>query len=116
MKKGDVVTIDDSSYSFTVMSDGRLEHHAGEVQKERWVIVAAECVLPAEWDRYCSAQHNDTIVQGQTSGKIAFVQQRFCRLPKPTHSVMVDIVLHPGYGMGGQMAEISDELYKQIKK
>lgn len=81
MKKGDIVTINDSSYSLTVMNDGRLEHHAGEVQKERWIIIAVQCNLPAEWDRYCCEQYNDTIVQGQTSEKIAFVQQRFCCMP-----------------------------------
>ena len=81
MKKGDIVTINDSSYSLSVMNSGRLEHHAAEVQEGYWIVVALQCVLPAEHHMYCHEQYNNTIVQSQTSGKIVFVQQRFCRTP-----------------------------------
>lgn len=113
MKKGDVVTIQDSSYSFAIV-DGFLEHHPGEVQKECQVIIAVDCDLPADWGCHGGSllQRNDTIVRGQISGKITFVQQRFCH---SVHKVMIDCV----YGncvMYGQIIEISDKLYQEIKR
>lgn len=118
MKKGDVVTIKDSSYSFMIVDDS-LEHHAGEVQKERQIIIAVDCDLPAYGGYYSgtSRQRNNTIVRGQLSGRITFVQQRFCRLIAPTHKVMVDLKQEgPIIFLSGNIVEISDELYKQIKK
>lgn len=114
MKKGDVVTIKDSSFSLAIVDDS-LEHHPGEVQKERQIVIAINCDLPGEnWQG--EIYHNNAIVRGQISGRITFVQQRFCHLIAPTHKVMVDIIFNPGYGVGGRVIEISNELYKEIKK
>ena len=115
MKKGDVVTVDDSSYSFTIVN-GYLEHHPGGVQEENQIVIATNCDLPTDDGYgYSGSRHNDTIVRGQTSGKIAFVQQRFCHLVSPKHKVMVDIRQDSGW-MYGQIVEISDKLYKEIKR
>ena len=114
MKKGDVVKIDDSSYSLTMVGD-HLEHHPGEVQKEHWIVIAVNCSLPAETDQYSMNQRNNAIVQSRTSGKIAFVQQRFCHLVLPKHKVMIDIE-QISYAICGNVIEISDKLYKEIKR
>ncbi|KKM73602.1 hypothetical protein LCGC14_1408870 [marine sediment metagenome] len=81
MKVGDIVTFTDSSFSFTIVKD-RLEHHSGELQRENWIVIAMNCVLPVEDIRYSGKhQHNDAIVQGQSTGIIVFTQERFFRLP-----------------------------------
>lgn len=116
MKKGDIVTIKDSSFSFAIV-DGFLKHHPGEVQKEQQLIIAVNCNLPAD-QGYCGdrQRHNDTIVRGQISGKITLVQQRFCHPITPKHKVMIDIhQTHSGCIMFGDIVEISDELYRKIK-
>lgn len=117
MKKGDIVTISDSSYSFTVVN-GYLEHHPGGGQKEHHVVIAVNCNLPADDGYMCEkSQRNDTIVRGQISGRIAFIQQRFLRLVEPTHEVMIDIKPTRCAVLGiGQVVEISDRLYKEIKR
>ena len=115
MKKGDIVKVHDSSYSLTIV-DGLLEHHPGEVQKEPQLIVAVGCDLPADWgccvDQY---QRNNTIVRGQVSGRIIFVQQRFCHPIASEHKVMIDIT-NFGVGIRGNIIEIPDKLYKEIKR
>lgn len=114
MKKGDVVKVHDSSYSFAIV-DGFLEHHPGEVQKEQQLIIAVNCDLPAA-QQDISAQHNNIIVRGQISGRMTFVQQRFCHPVPPKHKIMIDVVTHHGCFVYGNVVEISDKLYKEIKR
>lgn len=81
MKVGDIVDFTDNSYSLTVVKDC-LEHHPGELQREHWIIIATNCVLPMDDVCFWGARkHNDAIVQGQTTSKIVFTQERFFLLP-----------------------------------
>ena len=120
MKKGDKVTIRDSSYSKVVTSRG-LESGYGDsivynIRKKQGTIIEVGCKFP-DPHHYQTQIHtcNDTVVI-LDSGEIAFIEERFLELVPPTHEVMIDVVLHPGYGVGGEVVEISDKLYKEIKR
>jgi len=115
MKKGDIVVVNDSSYSFVIVNDC-LEHHAGEVQKERQIVIAVDCDLPADYNLHSESQRNDVIVKGQTSGKITFIQQRFCRPVPPTHKIIIDVVINRNCSVYGEVIKISDRLYQEIKR
>lgn len=115
MKKGDIVKVNDSSYSFKIVN-GYLEHHPGDVQKENQIVIATNCDLPTDDSYgYSKSQHNDIIVRSQISGEITFVQQRFCHLVPPIHKIMVGIRQDGGW-MYGEIVEISDKLYREIER
>ena len=120
MKKGDVVTIEDSSYTKSVI-DGELVHEYLTMQNKQYKVVETGCSFPAEsnqaWSFSCTpSTFNNTVIQAIDSGKVVFIEERFLKLVPPTHVVMIDITFCSGYGVNGQTCEISDELYKQIKK
>jgi len=120
MKKGDVVTVRDSSYSKVVTNHG-LESGYGDgeirnLRKEQGMIIETNCVF-SDPHHYQVQIHtcNDTVIV-LDSGEIVFIEERFLKLVLPTHKVMIDMILHPGYGVGGDVIEISDKLYKEIKR
>lgn len=123
MKKGNIVMIRDGSYTKSVVN-GELVHEYLAYCDERnaqYKIVETGCSFPAEGNQARSilgipSTFNNTVIQAVGSGKVVFIEERFLELVLPKHKVMVDIIFHPGYGMGGQVVEISDELYRQIKK
>ncbi len=122
MKKGDVVIIDDGSYTKSVVN-GKLvhEHLAFDAEAgRRYVVVEINCTFPAEGNQaleysFSLASFNNTVIQAIDSGKVVFIEERFLRLVESTHKVMIDIE-QDGCAVSGMVREISDELYKQIKK
>lgn len=121
MKKDDVVTIRDGSWTRSIVN-GKLIHESlafGAEQDKHYIIVETGCSFPNTGSLYGlnnRPSFNNTVIQAVDSGKIVFIEERFLKLVPPKHQVMVDIIFHLGYGMGGQVVEISDKLYKQIKK
>lgn len=126
MKKGDKVTITDGSYTKSVVG-GKLVHEFFAYDDEQYeqykqyVIIETNCKFPADNDQArsvlgVSGTFNNTVIQAVNSGKVVFIEERFLELVPPTHKVVVDIILHPGYGVGGKVIEISDKLYKEIKR
>ena len=122
MKKGDVVTIKDGSYTKSVI-DGELVHEYLAIQSKQYKVAETGCSFPAEDTQArsipsfnISSTFNNTVIQAIDSGKVIFIEERFLELVLPKHVIMVDLTFHSGYGVNGQTYEISDELYKQIKK
>ena len=119
MKKGDRIIIKDSSYSKVVTNHG-LESSYGDgkicdIRKKQGIIVETSCSFPDRHEYQTQIHtYNDTVVV-LDSGEIVFIEERFLSPMLPTHKVMVDIRQDGGW-MYGQIVEISDELYKQIKK
>lgn len=118
MKKGDVVTVRDSSYSKVITEHGLESGYDGinSVKGERGIIIELNCDFPDPNKFQQRYRHfNNTIVK-TNSGKIVFIEEDFLDLVMPpTHKVMIDIRQNGGW-MYGQIIEISNELYKQIKK
>lgn len=86
MKKGDIVTINDGSYSRSIVY-GKLIHESlnyGNSVGKEYTVLLTNCVLPIAPDgseRY--RQHgrvNDTVIQDVDSGKIVFIEKVFLRL------------------------------------
>jgi hypothetical protein len=122
MKKGDVVVINDGSWS-RVIKDNKLIHGPGGDKyrvdrdhnyiRKQYVIIETGCSFP---NTGSSNTFNNTVIQAIDSGKVVFIEERFLKLvPPPTHEVVVDIIFHSGYGIGGKIVEISDKLYEKIK-
>ena len=118
MKKGDKVTVRDSSYSRSII-DEKLVHETGILYNKQYTIIEIDCkfpVLDSMQLRYESMDRfNNTVIQAVDSGKVVFIEERFLKLVLPTHKVMVDI-RQDGDWMYGEIVEISNELYRQIKK
>lgn len=124
MKKGNVVTIRDDSYTRSVVGGKLIYEHlafSSEANKQ-YIIIETGCSFPAYGSQKmdgggcCRPSFNNTVIQAIDSGKVVFIEERFLKLVSLTHVVMTDIVFCSGYGVNGQTHEISDELYKQIKK
>ena len=120
MNKGDIVMIDDGSYSKTI-KDNKLVHGPGgdryvqDVVRKQYTIIETGCNFPKTGSR--TNTFNNIVIQAIDSGKVVFIEERFlCPVP-PTHKVMIDIIHFGGYrGTVGHVVEISDKLYKEIKQ
>jgi len=122
MKKGDIVTINDGSWTRSVV-DGKLikEHlnHGGE-QGKKYTVIETGCSFPNTGGRGVigtdiHATFNNTVIQAIDSGKVVFIEERFLHPVPPKHKVMLDIKQDGGW-MYGQVVEISDKLYQEIKR
>lgn len=116
MKKGDKVTIRDGSYSKSLV-DKKLVHEVKHWRDEQFVIIEVDCKFPVTDSLQSMYQpsFNNTIIQAIDSGKVVFIEERFLELVLPTHKIMVDIRQDGGW-MYGEVVEISDRLYKEIKR
>ena len=91
MKKGDVVTITDGSYTRSVVN-GKLCHESlncGVEQGKHYVVIEIGCSFPLRSDCFCSQPdeyRNDTIIQAVDSGKVVFIHRRFLKLLRISRS------------------------------
>lgn len=113
MKKGDVVMIGDTSYS-RVVGNRNLEEHNKHLKYRKCVILELDCVFP-KTSPWGGGNYNDTIVQFCETGQIMFIEERFLKLVLPTHKVMIDVE-QISYAICGNIVEISDKLYQEIKR
>jgi len=125
MKKGDRVVIDDGSFSKQV-KDNKLSHGPGgdryknlqDDDRKQYVIIETGCSFPKTGSQHTC---NNTVIQIIKSDKVIFIEERFLKLvsskhKSPKHKIMINLIHHFGYGMGGDIIEISDKLYKEIKR
>lgn len=122
MKKGDIVTIEDGSYTRSVI-DGKLVEEflaCGDEKGKQYVVIETDCKFPAVNGTqardfsHCSASFNNMVIQAIDSGKVVFIEERFLKLVEQTHIVMVDLIQITYSSIGGETVEISDELYREI--
>jgi hypothetical protein len=91
MKKGDIVTVRDSSYSKVIVRDRLEDAYDGpnSIRQKRGVVIEVNCKFP-DPDKY-QAQYvntyNNTVIKIFETGKIAFIEERFLDLIKPTREV-----------------------------
>lgn len=103
MKKGDVVIIQDSSYSRIIM-DGKLENGQYEnVRYRRCVIIEVGCNFP-QTSPWSDVKNNNTIVQDCKTAEVIFILERFLKLEK--HTIVID----------GKTIELSHESFLNIKE
>lgn len=111
MKKGDIVTIKDSSWTRSVV-DGKLVHellnHSFEYGK-KYTVVETGCMFPNTGSRgHCFSRtpptFNNTVIQAVNSGEVVFVEERF--LESTTHTLVID----------GESVELSHESYLNLKE
>lgn len=107
MKKGDTVTVND--YSWATHINGRTRNC-----ERRYTVIETGCVFPLQ-DGQRDCFRSDTVIQIVGSDEIVFIYKNFLRPVLPKHKVMVDIRQDGGW-MYGQIVEVSDELYKEIKR
>ncbi len=116
MKKGDIVVINDSSWTKTI-KDNKLVNGPGSDAHKQYIVIETGCSFPL----YDGVSHqkdkhrSDTVIQAVDSGEIVFIFENFLEPVPPTHKVMVDVRQDGGW-MYGQIVEISDKLYKEIKR
>lgn len=118
MKKGDVVVIDDGSWSRQIKNNELIRGPGGDkyisCKRKQYVIIETGCSFP-NTGSFISIVNN-TVIQAIDSGKVVFIEERFLRLVPPKHKIMVDVATHQGCFMYGNIVEISDKLYKEIKR
>lgn len=115
MRKGDIVTIQDTSYSRTIVN-GKLNEYNRSLRYKQCVVLEVDCVFPktSPWD---GDNHNNTIVQVIDSGKVVFIEECFLSLVPPKHKIMIDVVQCGCVtDLSGPIVEISDKLYREIKR
>lgn len=121
MKKGDIVVINDGSWSKTIKDNKLVSGPGGDKYKakrehnyvrKQYVIVETGCSFP---NTGSPNTFNNTVIQAIDSGKMIFTEERFLGLVPLKHKVMVDVRQDSGW-MYGQIVEISDELYQEIKR
>jgi len=119
MKKGDKVMINDGSWSRTIRNNELVDGPGGDEytgtpikDRKQYTVIETGCSFPntGSWNSF-----NNTVIQAIDSGKVVFIEEHFLRPVPPTHKVVIDCA----YGnciTYGEIVEISDELYKQIKR
>lgn len=114
MKKGDKVVIDDGSFSRTIR-DNKLVHGPGGDRgdnRSQYIIIETGCSFP---NTDSSNSFNNTVIQAVDSGKVIFIEERFLRPVLPKHTIMIDVECK-NCAVVGTWIEISDKLYKEIKR
>ena len=76
IKEGDIVKVEDGSYSITIKDDGDMCYIGGTyLTKENHKVVAFVNRLPTDAPSFNS--QNDTIIFGLDTHRTTFIQQRF---------------------------------------
>lgn len=121
MKKGNVVTICDGSWAQSVV-DGKLIHQSlncDDEQGKHYVVIETDCSFPLAGGKYnyqSNEYRNDTVIQAIGGDrKVVFIHGAFLKSILPKHKIMIDMQCH-GHSIIGEVIEISDKLYKEIKR
>ena len=113
MKKGDIVTVNDYSWAKEVVNGKLKDVRIKDCTNKKYTVIEIDCKLPLH-DGQSELYRSDTIIQA-ISGEVILIHGTFLRPVAPTHTVMVDIKTD-GCVLTGQYIEISDKLYKEIKR
>jgi len=111
MKRNDIVTANDFSW-FAILG----AKTAGYIRDctRYYRVLDIGCYFPlilGQPEKYRS----DTTIQAVDSDEVLVIHGGFLRSVPPKHKVMLDIRQDGGW-MYGQVVEISDKLYKEIKR
>ena len=120
MKKSDVVTIHDGSWTRSVVNGKLVREYLayGDGKDKQYKIVETGCSFPNTGSLYGlngKPSFNNTVIQAIDSDKVVFIEERFLKLVPPKHKIMIDID-YQGPCVYGNVIEISDKLYKEIKR
>ena len=114
MKKGDIVTIDDYSWAREIVN-GKLKNiRIKNCTTRKYTIVENNCDFPLHDDQ-SRIYRSDTVIQAIDGGEVIFIHGTFLRPVLPKHKIMIDITNAMSV-MYGNIIEISDKLYKEIKR
>jgi len=105
MKKGDIVTIYDRSYS-RVIKDGRMLDGMDCLPRDgdtQFVVIETDCRFP-KTSQWVGSDYNNTVIQSLNTGEVVFIEERFLRPAK--HIIVLD----------GKPIEISHESFLSLKK
>ena len=100
MKAGDIVAVDDGSWSMSVIN-GVLEHVDGNSLSARcFRVLSTGGKYPTDDRSFPDVQRNDIVlVDENDSGHVLFIRQAFCRVVTPSPSTprdTVDLTIPPG--------------------
>ena len=113
MKKGDIVMVNDYSWAKEVVNGKLKDVRIRDCADKKYTIIEIDCKFPLH-DGQRERYRSDTIIQA-ISGEVIFIHGTFlCSVP-PTHKVMIDVVWNNCVTCG-EVVEISDKLYKEIKQ
>lgn len=107
MKKGDVVTVNDFSWCTQINERTR-------DCKKQYTIIEIGCVFPLQDDQR-NCYRSDTVIQSLAGSEVVFIHNRFLKLVAPKHIIVIDAE-RCGSSILGKVIEISDKLYKEIKR
>ena len=109
MKRNDIVTVNDFSW-FAVL--GADTHGYVKDCTKHYKVLDVGCHFPlthGQFEKYRS----DTTIQAIKSGEVLVIHGAFLKPVPPKHKIIIDIK----FGIGsGNVVEISDKLYKEIKR
>lgn len=118
MKKGDIVTVKDGSYSRSIV-DGKSIHEGRALYDIQYTVIEIGCKFPVVdsfQQRYeIIERFNNTVIQAIDSGKVVFIEERFLKLVPPKHMAIIDAE-RKNCCIVGTWVEISDKLYQEIKR
>lgn len=111
-KVGEIVHIDDSSYSVIVI-DGRLVsfpegmkgYHWFTLKNDDYIVIETECKFPChEQFQEIKNRFNNTIIQHVKTATIIFIEDKF--LTPKVHEITID----------GKRIELSQKSYQNLKE
>jgi hypothetical protein len=106
MKKGDLVVIDDLSYS-RMVKDGKLVSPPTNFLRrhinKKFIIVEIGCRFP-KTSQWSDVDCNNTVIQAINTDEVVFIEERF--LVPAKHQITID----------GKTIEVSHESYLELKK
>lgn len=111
MKRDDIVTVNDFSWFSTL---GTNTYDYVKDCNKRYKILDTECYFPLEGSQ-SEKYRNDTTIQAIYGGEVLVIHGAFLRPVPPTHKVMINVTTSGGCFMYGEIVEISDKLYQEIK-
>lgn len=115
MKKGDVVIITDGSWTRSIVGGKLVEEflNDGDEKGKQYIVIETGCSFPKTGSL---RTFNNTVIQAIDSDKVVFIEERFLELVPPKHKIIIDITVTRLGGIRGNVVEISDKLYQEIKR
>lgn len=110
MKKGDIVTIKDGSWTRSVVNGKLVSEflNYGREKGKKYVIIETNCIFPNTGSGQfgCTPPtYNNTVIQAIDSGKVVFIEERFLRLAPKSIRPIREVT----------MAEVCQQFGEEVK-